>query len=205
MSEPTNSSVKRVWRLFAIAFTILVLLLVIGFCYASCHFPVSDATAYGGSLLGGPGGVTMLAIIVALSAYLRAVASTAEDRRDKLISGDSTRLYSNPKAREKKLESLNHTSDNMHVAAPFLMLLSLALALRLWIESVTRGGLMQGHHRAMRITDFLIMEWLVLAFFTLCVLHFFAWHRDERIRQLAGKSLGGSEEVTMPPPRIEPA
>lgn len=134
----------------------------------------------------------MLAIIVALSAYLRAVASTAEDRRDKLVSGDFTKLYSKPKAHEKKLESLSHTSENMHVAAPFLMLLSLALALRLWVETATRGGLMQGHARATRIADFLIMEWLVLAFLTLCVLHFFAWHRDERIRKLASISTEGS-------------
>jgi hypothetical protein len=145
MPEAAYSSVKRVWRLFAIAFTILALLLIIGYCYATCHFSVAEASDHGGSLLGGPGGVTMLAIIVALSAYLRGVASTAEDRRDKLISEDLAKLYSNPKAREKKLESLNHTSENMHVAAPFLMLLSLALSLRLWVESVTRGGMIQGH------------------------------------------------------------
>ncbi len=203
MPETAYSSVKRVWRLFAIAFTFLVLLLIIGYCYASCHFPVADASDRGGSLLGGPGGVTMLAIIVALSAYLRGVASTAEDRRDKLILGDLAILYSNPNAHEKKLESLTRTSENMHVAAPFLMLLSLALALRLWVESATRGGLMQGHQRAMRITDFLIMEWLVVAFFTLCILHFFAWHRDERIRQLAIRMQDESSNV--PVTHIEPA
>jgi hypothetical protein len=187
MPEPIPSPIKRVYRLLTIASSYLFLLLVLGFMYARCAFPELKESEYKDSLLGGPGGVTMLAIIVALSAYLRAVVSTAEDRRDKLSLGEErsegASSYSE-KAREERIKSLQRTSENLRVAAPFLMFMGLALTIRLWLESMVRAGLLQCRYRMLRIFDFLLIEWLLMAFVALCVLHFVAWHREERIRAM---------------------
>lgn len=176
-------SVRVVGRRLFIVATYLFLFLICGGIYADCRFPTIAEKPE--PLLLSTSGMTLLAIIVALSAYLRQVSANAEDKRDKIELGKLDKLYPEKSERRKrKIAALTRTSENMHVAAPILMLLSLAIALRLLVETSAKGGLLQSWQRFLRIYDFLVLETVVLAFLALCILHFVAWIRDEKIRAL---------------------
>ena len=180
-SKNLADSLDRVRRRFWIAFTILVLIVAVVWCLAACHFVASQA---GDPLVGGPAGFTLLAIVVAFSAYLRGVASDADKQRDQVkekiayVQGNEELK----KAYEEKLSTLDGKWENLHVAAPFMMLLSLALTIRLLVEAVVRGGLLKSHLVAFRVADVVVLTWLLLTFLPLCALHHFGWRRDEEIR-----------------------
>lgn len=147
------------------------------------------------SLLGGPAGLAILAIVVALSAYLRSVASGADEKRQ-AIRGNSVSLYpilpsdSKDDRRTwttKKLNALDDTYENLHIAAFFLIALSFAVAVRLLAESAVRLSSEWLDHGQLlfRLWDALILEWLTLSFVALAVMHRRARIRDEAIRVAA--------------------
>jgi len=147
------------------------------------------------SLLGGPAGLTVLAIAVALSAYLRSVASGADEKRQEIRdnkvplypilpsgSTDDRRTWTT-----KKLNALDNTYQNLHIAAFFMILLNFAVAVRLLAESVVRLSSDWLNHSQLvfRVWDALILEWLTLSFVVLAVMHRRARIRDEEIRLAA--------------------
>jgi H+/gluconate symporter-like permease len=177
---------------FWLAFTMLTVLLLLGLslillglrtAFQSFSPPASilqvSATR--------PVGITLLAFVIALSVYLRQLASGTDEKRDKILKGE---LHMYPIGKEytkKKLAALNRTHDNMHVAAPFLMALCVTVAVRILIDDVSSFGFYwtQKYRVAFKIVDFLILEWWILALLVLSVLHLIARRRDENIREEA--------------------
>jgi len=148
-----------------------------------------------GPLLGGPAGLTLFAIVVALSAYLRGVAGDADKKRGKIRANKDV-LYPvvKPEKRdgrtactEARLEALDDSFGNLHIAAYFLIALSLALGLRLFAESISRlsSDWLQHGQLLFRVCDALILEWLLLALVVLAVMHRRARIREEVIRDCA--------------------
>jgi|GEM_PF-2951518 NhaP-type Na+/H+ or K+/H+ antiporter len=185
-------TMKRIRQWSLIASIILGLILALSACLF-LHFYASPRTYTDASLLGGPAGLTVLAIVVALSAYLRSVATGADEKRQEIranksplyptLSPDGSR---NPWT-TKKLNALDNTYENLHIAAFFLIALSFVIAGRLWAESVVRLSSDWLRHGQLffRLCDALILEWLTLSFVALAVMHRRARIRDEEIRVAA--------------------
>ena len=190
-SGGTRSSKRiRIWALRA--WTILGLILLVSL-YGFAHFFASPRSYNDATLLGGPAGLTIFAIVVALSAYLRAVAGAADEKREKILDGD-VKLFPilKPGAQkdgrfactEEKLKALDNSVENLQVAAYFLIGLSIAVATRLFLEGIARLSSAWLEHLQLpfRLWDVLILEWLVLALIALAVMHWWARRRDEKIR-----------------------
>jgi hypothetical protein len=192
--KTVTSAQKRIRNLTLVSLGALVLILALSLCVFLHHlnWPRDYKDS---SLLGGSGGLAVFAIAVALSAYLRSVAGTADEKREKIRAGKVPLFPAvNPDNKdgrtactEQKLKALDQTFENLQVAANFLIFLTLLLAIRLSAESVsrlssyfsTRGQL------AFRAWDLVILEWLTLAIAALGLMHWFARNRDERIRVAA--------------------
>ena len=182
MTDLSLNTIKKIRGRFWIALIFLALILTLCWCLVTGDFSMPKPE--GDPLLGGPGGLTVLAIVVALSAYLRGVASNADERRDDVrqlildetVNGRKKDIY------QRKLNRLNGTCENMHVAAPLMMWLTIFMTARLVLESLIRGGMLQSYRLFARRADFLILTWLLLTFITLFVLHHYAWRHDEEIR-----------------------
>src|SRR5437762_11968974 len=179
------TALRRVSQWTIIASFILALILGGSICTLYC---IAGSRTYGdGALLGGPGGLTILALVVALSAYLRNVSQTANETRQEIRDND-VKLY--PYVRDDtnnnrvdctliKLSALDNTYENLHIAAFFLIAMSLTIAIRLFVETLLRlnVGWTLRHQLEIRICDALILEWVVIAFIALAVMH-----RRARIR-----------------------
>lgn len=134
-------------------------------------------------LLSSSAAFTLLAIVVALSAYLRNVANAADEKREKIKSGDM-KLYELGKLHtEERLKALDATYDKMQVAARFLIRLTLLVTIRIFLDGIAHFGFYWLNSSwFFRMFDFLIFEWLLLAVIVLSLLHHRAYERDERIR-----------------------
>lgn len=163
--------------------------------YIFVYFFASPRDYKDPSLLGGPAGLTVLAIVVALSAYLRSVATGADERRQD-IRANKVPLYpilpsgstdDRSAWTTEKLKALDNTYENLHIAAFFLIALSFAVAVRLLAESVVRlsSDWLHRGQLVFRLWDALILEWLTLSFIALAVMHRRARIRDEEIRVAA--------------------
>jgi hypothetical protein len=180
----------------AIAWVVLLLVLALTWF---CRFRRSEIpNAYHDlSLLGGPAGLSIFIIVVGLSAYLRQVAGTADEKRQELrTKGDTLYPKLEPGIKngrtactERKIEALEDTFGNLQIAAGFLILLSLTVAIRLFVESLTKPAAsdIPSVEFYFRVWDALILEWLVLATFALGIMHWRARNRDEKIRVIADK------------------
>ena len=130
------------------------------------------------------GGFTLLAIVVALSAYLRSVAAAADEKREKIRSGKMMVLYPPGKTHtDEKLKALGNSYDKLEVGVPFMIWLTIFIAVRLLLGSISRLGFYWLNTVLFfRIFDVLILEWLFLAFAMLAILHHYGYRRDERLR-----------------------
>ena len=73
--------------------------------------------------------------------------------------------------------------DKLQVGAPFLIWLTIAITLRLLLESLARFGFCWlTNPFLLRTFDFLILEWLALLFVMLAILHRLGYRGDERLR-----------------------
>lgn len=144
-------------------------------------------------VLSTPAAFTLLAIVIAISAYLRQVAISADEKRDVIITGGS-RLYPvdsvDPRQSQcvrDRLSALERTGNNMQVAAPLTILLSIAIASRLLVETLVRraGAEPRELRSLLAIVDTLTIAWLVVSLIWLGLLHRAARARDQRIRKEA--------------------
>lgn len=138
-------------------------------------------------LLSTPAAFTLLAIVVALSAYLRSVAGAADEKRHK-ITANQEPLYpitAPPMSHTiSKLTALDTTYERLQIGARFLIWLTIVVALRLFCECITRFGFYLSPHASyFRVIDMWIFEWLALSIMVLSIMHYKAHRRDEAIRQ----------------------
>ena len=192
-ASPASNRVKeRFW----IALLSLAFFLVVGFCI-SVHVFARPQEYKDATLLGGPAGLTIFAIVVALSGYLRSVAGSADDKREKIRNNESP-LYPSEERESKdgrvacteaKLDALDDTFENLQVAAHFLILLSLTVGFRLLAEGWLRlhSDWLSRWQLTLRVWDALILEWLTILLVVLAAMHWRARIRDERIRVAAEK------------------
>lgn len=141
-------------------------------------------------LLKGPPQFILLALIVALSAYLRQVRSTAVEQHDKIANGgvwnyplDSPYLVFT----KRKLKLLDGVANNLTVASPFFIVLFVVITGRAGIDALDRFRHPGGFEftQILCIIDFIIVIWVFLAFLGLTVSHFITRIRDDRIRAVA--------------------
>jgi hypothetical protein len=145
------------------------------------------------SLFGGPAGVTLLAVLVALSAYLRSVAGTADTTRKGILIGED-KMYPAPLSggskderiacTEARLDALQDSYEKLQVAAYLLIALTIALLFRLMAEAVTRLDQTWHDHaeHVFRVTDATLLAWVIFAFFGLIYMHREGRLRDDVIR-----------------------
>jgi hypothetical protein len=164
-------------------------------CWAMRHLiSIPTKTYTASSLLGGPAGLAILTIVVGLSAYLRSVAGTADERIEKIRAGGDD-LYPKITASkdgrtactEKKLDSLEATFWKLQVVAGFLIVLTFVISVRLFVESLLNVSASSSIFVQfyVRLWDSLILVWLVLATLGLAIMHWVARNRDERLRTMA--------------------
>ena len=173
---------RKFWVIAIFAFALLLISAKIAYSYLgeSRHQGVDN-------LLKGPPQFIVLSLVVAFAVYLRQVGSAAMELRDKIKDG-KVRLYPlGQKFTETKLENLEKTYENLSLAAPFLIAITVVVSLRVVFDSILRfeSSIFGSYRWFLTIADFLIAEWLSLCFLALAALHFFARRRDERIRAAA--------------------
>lgn len=149
----------------------------------------TDGSVLKDPLLKGPPQFILLALIVALSAYLRQVRSSAVEQRDKIANGD---LWNYPmdspfvSFTERKLELLDSVANNLTLATPFFIILFVILTIRAGLDAIDRfrdlGGWVA---RALCVADFIIVIWVLAIFIAITLSHFRARFRDDRIRAVA--------------------
>jgi hypothetical protein len=154
-------------------------------------------------LLKGPPQFIVLAIVVALAAYLRQVALGATDLRDKIRHN---KIWNYPMREpyfseytKEKIHFLEEIIENLKVASPFIILLFLAVAVRIVIDSLLRFL----HDSASKpkwlfIVDFVIAEWLAVMFLSLMWTHLIARKKDENI----GSKCRENEDKIHPVPQL---
>src|SRR5580704_12548317 len=86
MREPLPRALQEVRGKFWVFLTILVLFSAFTASIVLLLLQCKQPDPNGQTLLGGPGGFTFLAIVIALSAYLRGVASSAEQKREDILT-----------------------------------------------------------------------------------------------------------------------
>jgi hypothetical protein len=174
---------------FWLAFTMLVVLLLLGLStfLLALRIAFQSFTPPSQTVAPSPAGLGLLALVVAVSLYLRQVASAADEKYDKILRNESPIYPQGKKYTDKKLNALNSTHENMHVVAPFLIALSVFVILRFSVDAISGVGFIwpQQHPLILKVADFLILEWFVLAMLGLAFLHWKARRRDEAIRDEA--------------------
>lgn len=181
------------WKCFVGLFSVLlvsVMGVLLGLHVAYCSFsaPTNTSTiplvkAFSGS----PIGFAFLALVIAFSVYLRQVASGADEKRDKILKGDSHLFPLDGKLFIRKIDDLNETHETITAVAPFFVWLSIAAALRLFLDAFPPFGFRWVNRISSVITivDFVLAEWLFLMFLMLGWFHLKASRRDEELRNLA--------------------
>ncbi len=141
-------------------------------------------------LLSTPAAFTLLAIVIALSAYLRGVAGAADSKRDEIRMGNDPLFPIGPDLEhtKRKLDALDQSYYRLHIAARFLIWFTIAISVRLFAECIVGFGyVFSSRALYLRFADFLIIEWLILSLIVLAGIHFQAFHRDEGIRDSVGR------------------
>ena len=121
------------------------------------------------------------------------MAGAADEKREK-IRANKVVLYPivEPKdarsaCTETKLDRLDETCENLHVAAYFQIALSFVVGLRMLADAINRTGSSWTSRFPLvfRLSDALILEWLCISLFALAFLHRRARIRDEKLRSSA--------------------
>lgn len=176
---------------FWLAFTVLIMALLLGLSYflLAVHIAFLSFVVPGPQTSGStpPVSLGLLALIIAISLYLRQLATTADEKYDKIRSGQVPMYPLDKEYTKKKLAALNSTQENMHVAAPFMISLSVLAAVKFSVDAIASIGFkwQQEYALAFKVVDFVVLEWFVLAMVGLAILHWVARKRDEAIRDEA--------------------
>jgi hypothetical protein len=203
-------SQKRIRKWSLISSVIFGLVLAISIWIFINRF-ASPRTYQDTPILTGGAGVTILAVVLALSAYLRSVASASDEKREK-IRGDEVPLYPALKPNEvkngrsacteEKLGALDRGVENLHIAAYFLIGLTFVASFRMFMDAIFKlsSSPPQWSQLFLRLCDVVILEWLTLTAAALAIMHRVARKHDERIRFYAEACRFAREGGTAAPP-----
>jgi uncharacterized integral membrane protein len=140
-------------------------------------------------LLQGPPQFILLALIVALSVYLRQVNAGAFELREKIRTGQAWNYPLRARYKvytQEKLDALESVSEKLSIAGPLMILLFLLIASRIFTESILRyfSKTVQQSKWVFAL-DLVIAGWVFLTFLLLARTHFSARKRDDEIRAVA--------------------
>jgi len=137
-------------------------------------------------LLSGPAQITLLALIIALAAYLRGVHTSAIGLRNQIRCGDVWAYPIDAEFTTKKLRHLDHIAESIRIASPFFIILSVALALRIMIDSRLRYLRYDPQcNQILLAADVGITLWLLVGIMALMITHFMARRKDSAIAKEA--------------------
>jgi len=146
-------------------------------------------------MLSNPPALVLLALVVALGAYLRSVAEAASKMIDEIDGDEHPNSY--PLGKEwtdKKLVALANTREKLNgFVAPAMIGLSILTTIRLLLQSISLlpnfpEGLSGGLDVGFRVFDVLAFLVLVVAFSFLGMMHRGARETDKAIRDLIAES-----------------
>lgn len=142
--------------------------------------------------LGSPAVLVLIALLFAISAYLRQVSENATELMDR-IQGDEVPLYPiGAKHTEEKLRALERTRYVLSKVAPFtiwfVILLGLRVVLQAFIEMIpfivthlkAASDFMTA---AFPFVDFFFVLWFQALLIALYIMHKLSRKRDEKVRQ----------------------
>jgi hypothetical protein len=140
-------------------------------------------------LFSGPPEFIILAIIIALAAYLRAIRAEAAKLRDTIKSGA---VWNFP-LREPylslstaKLVLLDEIIETLGIAGSFVIALFVVVGVRILADSILRFSSDEAQKSSwLFITDFVIACWIVAIFAALTIAHGRARSHDDDIRAIA--------------------
>jgi hypothetical protein len=139
-------------------------------------------------LLSGSPQITLLALIIGLSAYFRQVRSNAVSQRDRAAGGQ---LWNYPihgkyaALTKRKLTLLDKTSLMLTMASPLFIVLFVVLSLRAVFDAVDHIKHYLHGALILAVGDVVILTWVLFAFGILSVTHFVSRTRDDRIRAVS--------------------
>lgn len=183
--EPEKSLLRRLWSSPSMIWSVSMAI-------SGVVLFLSTKRAPSDPVLKGPPQFILLAIIVALSAYLRAVRSSAVEQRDKIAGGEMWNYpLESPYSAftERKLELLERVAKTLTVISPFFIILFMVITGRAAISAFDRSNDPCSHiTRVLWVVDFIIVAWVFFAFVGLASSHFVARRRDDWIRAVAKDS-----------------
>jgi hypothetical protein len=174
-------------RYFLLALLVWITVICISGVWMYHHF-FSAGQKPGDPLLKGPPQFVLLALIVALSAYLRQVRSASVDQRDKIAEGKSWNYpLEEPYAvfTHERMRILDSVASILTTASPFLILLFVVLSIRALLDAADRLSHCPWITDVLCVADFLILVWVLMAFVFLASAHFRTRIQDDRIRAVA--------------------
>jgi hypothetical protein len=83
------------------------------------------------SIFSGPAIVTLLALVIALAVYLRAVFADTQDTIEDVLTDEKKHLFPKPDRHREKLKLLTTTNTYIEVITPYVFVFCVIIALRL--------------------------------------------------------------------------
>ena len=190
-----RDSVKRIRRSFWVALAaglILSIATAWGVIKLS-HGALADEAK---PLFSGSPSFILLSLVAALSLYLRQVSMATADLRDNVYKGTEWNYPTegtHAVVGLAKMGTLERTRENLGIASPFLILLSVIVAFRIVVETIVQFKIpaLFSNVPWLRyvnvlpwrfLVDVVIASWLSLVFLMLAIVHYWARRREERIR-----------------------
>jgi hypothetical protein len=131
--------------------------------------------------LSGSAQFAVLAIVVALSVYLRQVYANALDLRDKIRGGLVWNFPPSEPHSKEKMEALDSMAEKLAFAGPFLIWLFLPVSSRIVLDVVFRFSFKQSSDVLFAL-DFVIGQWFFFAFVGLAIAHYISTSHNDRLR-----------------------
>lgn len=159
-------------------FSILVCLLLIHVRY--CSFYIPKPAAMPPSVIG----LGFLALVLAISVYLRQVASLADEQQNKILRNEIPLYPMGQRYTKAKLARLNETHENLTVVAPFFIWLCLLTSVRIFAAEFASFRIVHGPTWLLlgKLYNLALTAWLTFLFGLLSFFHFRASRRDEQLR-----------------------
>jgi hypothetical protein len=134
-------------------------------------------------LVSGPPEFIILAIIVALAAFLRQVGVQATELRDKIVVGDVWNYPPDSGYAKKKIAVAEKTCEAIRVVSPFMILMIVAVCGRIAWDAVVRLLYTQeANPPALYAADIALILYLCLILLGISIAHFLTAGEDAAIR-----------------------
>jgi hypothetical protein len=174
---------KRLTWIF-VGWTLVCTILVL----VARHWLSFSGTPSASPILSGPPEFIILAIILALAAYLRSIRGEAVRFRESIRS-DSAWNYPLRKPyihySEAKMALLDGIVETLNIAGSFVIVLFVVVGIRILADSVLRFFGDAQKTAWLFVADFVIASWIVTIFVALTIAHGIARSHDDDIRAIA--------------------